>query len=273
MRNWLFFSLAFVFTLMVLLMLSSPAQITGHATFATKSEVKAAINVIAGDNALKLLDEGAEICVITDIDEETTYSHALVKTGNTIQVREEYCGNPGQDNIIIKFNSYDDLLDSKSDPENFFINKKNEGYYIFRSNYVSEGGQLSCSSSFQETYCPAAYYYLSSSQMASAELACCANYELTDEEEVLINEMKAVRTTSSFSPVDFIFSTTGVIIVIISIILVVVIASLLIMQPKNPISDYVENARKQGYDDYAIKNALTQAGWDEKTINQALKKK
>jgi hypothetical protein len=61
-------------------------------------------------------------------------------------------------------------------------------------------------------------------------------------------------------------------VVISAIVLVVIISSLVVMRPKNPLLDYVKTTRSQGYNDEDIQNTLMQSGWDEKTVNDAMKK-
>jgi len=264
---------------MVLLVATNNISYTGYATFATSEEVRSAVNVASADNAFKMLGDGAQICIAVEIDDFITYYHRIVKAGALVDVQEIYCADPGQDNVIVKFNSFDDLLSARSSPETFFVEKKNTGYYFFPSNYVMPGGEVQCTQSFQQRYCPSIYYHLTKSQMAGAGLACCANYQLTAEQQKAINELKSGKPSALASPFEFIFSTTGIIVSIIVIIFIVIVSSLIVMKPKakkplekNPLEDYVAQIREQGYRDEDIRNSLLQSGWPEETVEDALKR-
>jgi len=273
MSNRLFFLFSFLFALMIITLLNQPAY-TGYATFATPEETLAVVNVLAADNSLQLMGERAQLCLVVEIDNATTYYYRLVKTGGIVDVNENYCADPGQDNIIIKFNSYDDLLAARSNPVTFIQERRNTGYYIFPSNYVEQGGVLKCTQSFQQNYCAPFYYYSTSTDLAQLDLACCANYELSPEQLAKVEQLKTGKPPSGMqSPLTFLFSTTGIMIAIIFIVVIVIVSTLIATRPKNPLIDYVKTTKAQGYSDENIKNALAQSGWDEKTINDALKSK
>ncbi len=272
MKNKIIFLITFLFALLFLLFINNPT-LTGHATFATKEEARAVVNVMSADNSLKLLGEGAQLCVVVEIDQNTTYYFSLTKTGSIVDIQERYCADPGKDNVIVKFNSYDDLLSARGNPETFFFERKNSGYYLFRSNYIEDGGNLKCTQSFQQRYCAPFYYYLDSNDLASENLICCANYQLTAQQQRQIENLKSGKESTLQSPMEFIFSTTGLIIIISIIVLIIIITSLVVMKPKNPLSDYVHKVKSQGYDDDQIKDMLLQSGWDQQTIDDALKKK
>ena len=271
MRERVLFLASLLFTLMIILLVSNTPSYTGYATFATSDEARAVIDIIAADNSLQLLGEGAQICIAVEISNETAYYYRLAKTAGSVDTAEIYCADPGQDNIIVKLNSYDDLLSVRSDPKAFAMEKKNTGYYIFPSNYVQAGGELQCTEAFQQNYCAPFYYYLTKSDLAGMDLACCANYDLTAEQKAKIDQLKTGKPKETLFPAEFLFSTTGVISAIAVIIAIVIVVSLLVTKPKNPLIDYVKSTRSQGYADEDIKNTLLGSGWDEKTIDGALK--
>lgn len=261
-----------MFTLMIILVLNNGINYTGFATFASETQVGAAISDLTSNTALGLLGDNAKICIVTEMDDLTTYYHNIVNSG-ILSVQNEYCADPGQDNVIIKFNSYDDLVEAGANPKTFILEKQNTGYYTFPSNYIQTGGSPQCTQSFQQKYCGPFFYYFTKTELSKMDLACCANYELSPEQEATLNLLKGKKPVNLNTITEFLFSTTGVIIAIIGIVFIIVIASLVMIKPKNPLSDYVKNTRAQGYDDEQIKELLRQSGWDDKVISGAFKKK
>ena len=162
------------------------------------------------------------------------------------------------------------MLAFNSNPSAFIKEKQNTGYYIFPSNYVQIGGDVACSESFQKNYCVLLYYHLSKGEIAETTLVCCANYELTDEETAMINELKKGKIGILEAPLKFLTTTTGIIVAIGLILFIVIISALIMVKPKNPLLDYVNSARTQGFSDEDIKQALMDGGWDEKSVMDAL---
>ena len=274
MRNAVLFLASLLFSLMLLSLINNPLPSpTGYAAFATKEQAKSVIGSLASESSTQLLGEGAQICIVVQIDANNTYYYKITSSGGSSNVEEAYCADPGQDNLIVKFNSYDDLLSARSGSKTFITEKRNTGYYIFPSNYVQIGGIVQCAQSFQQKYCAILYNYFTKQEMTSMDLSCCANYELTAEQQATLQAVKAGKPSTLQSPIDFLFSTTGIIAVIAVIVIIVVASSLVIAKPKNPLADYVKTTRVQGYGDEDIKNTLAESGWDEKTIDEALKRK
>ena len=185
MRNKIVFATAFIFALMVLALANNNPAITGFATEVIstagaelKENIDATMQTLSLDKSANSLGEGAEICLVVETN-RTTYYYKLTKTGDSALAEEKYCADQGQDNLIIKFNSYDDLLLAKSKPRRFIIEQQNTGYYIFPSNYVLQGGEINCNQDFQQKYCEALYRYLSSSEMKRIGLGCCASFAPT----------------------------------------------------------------------------------------------
>ena len=147
-NNTVIYFTSVLVTLLLIFTLSDKPRIIGYATFATDAEAKTVIDIFANDNSIKMLGSGAQICAVVESG-NTTYYYQLSKSGEAVDVAEKYCADPGQDNLIVKFNSYDDLLEFNSNPADFVKNKINTGYYIFPSNYVQAGGDVSCSEAFQ----------------------------------------------------------------------------------------------------------------------------
>ena len=138
MKERVYFLISMLFTLMIVALIANNNLPTGYATFAPPDEVKTALNVLSADGSVGLLADGVEICAVVEIDNETTYYYSLIKSGTSMDISEEYCADPGQDNIIIKFNSFDDLLSASKNPKAFIAEKMNTGYHIFPSNYVQQ---------------------------------------------------------------------------------------------------------------------------------------
>ncbi|MEM4337143.1 MAG: hypothetical protein QXG86_04010 [Candidatus Woesearchaeota archaeon] len=269
-NNKIIYLNSFLVALLFLVIIHEKPTITTLATYATSPEVKSVIDVLAQDNSLKLLGEGAPICIVVEIDNQTTYYFNISRRDNFVSVEEKYCADPDQDNIIIKFNSYEDLLLLKSNPQKFIKEKRNKGYYIFPSNFVKEGGEVACDYQFQKNYCPPLYYHFNKREIAETTLVCCANYELTEEEKALIKSLKKEKLGILEAPLEFITTPTGVILVTGGILFIIILTALIIIKPKNPLLDYVSSAKRQGFSEEQIKQALIEGGWDEATVNEAL---
>jgi len=244
----------------------------GYVTLPIRSaeDVLIDVKVMSADNSLKLLSNGTKICVVIEIDNTTTYYYELTKTDSLIETTYKYCADPNQNNVIIKFNSYDSFSRFKENPKDFIIKSQNIDYYVFPSNYVSQGGKINCNPDFQERYCGALYYYFSTEEMRKIGLDCCAEYSLPEEKINLINQLKGEKQPLKEKP--FIFSGIGIAISIAVIVLLVVISSVLLRKPKiePALKDYIENSISQGYSEEQIKKALVDAGWNEKDVDFAI---
>ncbi len=271
MRNALYFLTSLFFALLIITLVheGSPS-FTGMATFATNEQTRAVVNVLKADSAARLLGEGAEICLVVDIDNQTTYYYQLVKSGNLLDVQETYCADSGQDNVIINVNSYDDLLSARQNLRDFIIEKRNTAYYLFPSNYIQPAGEVQCTPSFQQRYCGALYKYFTSSQLASRDMVCCANYELSPEQRSALTE---IRRGKEEAAAPFFFSTTGIMIIISVIVAVIIVLTIVLTRGKSPLDEYIEKTKKQGYADEQIMNYLVQSGWPAEEVAKVLRKK
>lgn len=137
--------------------------------------VSATVLEFANDKSFEYLGDKALFCVVVEMDNETTYYYELVKYNGEAYVKESYCAWPLQDNIIVKFNSYEDLTEFKNNPKQFVAEKMNMGYYLFPSNYIIHGGNLRCSEEFKEKYCGGFFNYFSGSEIKDLGVPCCAN--------------------------------------------------------------------------------------------------
>ena len=185
MRRGILFLLAFLFSIMALSLLNNHPHISGFATEVIsteraefKEEMDAVVSTLRFEKSLKYLGENSDICIVIE-EQNRTYSYDMKKINDSVDISEAYCAAPNQNNVIIKFNSYKDLLDSKSKPRWFIKERRNTGYYIFPSNYVLQGGEINCTADFQQKYCGVLYSYLSSSEMSSMGLGCCASHIFT----------------------------------------------------------------------------------------------
>ena len=171
------FLIFLLFTFMILALINSRPEISGFSTFATQENVSGLIKGMTLDRSFEFLSNGARICIVVEIDNQTIYYYNMTKFNDSAIINQFYCADPGQDNLILKFNSYDSLLEAKNYPKWFISQKRNIGYYIFPSNYISPGGQVNCTPQFQEKYCGALYaFFRKSSDIAGLALPCCANY-------------------------------------------------------------------------------------------------
>lgn len=233
------------------------------------------IKIMAADNALKLLDTGTTICVVVEMNNETTYYYELTKTDSLVDVSYKYCAEPGQDNIIIKFNSYGALQRFKESPKNFIKEMQNIDYYIFPSNYVAPGGAVNCNLDFQSKYCGASLYYFSSDELREIKLDCCADYSLSLEKERLMKQLKLGKAAIEEKP--FFLTGIGITVIVLALLAMILIGGIsaaMIRKPKiePALKDYIENLLLQGYPEEQIKQALLDVGWEEKKVDLAVSK-
>jgi len=214
MRNAEAFLVAIVFLVIALAFASnySSPSITGFASMPTYDNVSSIILGFANDKSFEYLGDKALFCIIVEMDNQTTYYYEFVKYNEEPYIKESYCASPSENRVIVKFNSYDDLMEFKNSPKQFITEKRNSGYYIFPSNYVKTGGDVKCIPPFQQRYCGALYNYFKSSELSAMGLSCCASYPFTP-------------TGMAFILGDFIKSSAIFLIILIVIILFLIIIS------------------------------------------------
>ncbi len=141
---------------------------------ASSEEVGAVIQSLVEDKSFASLGDGAAFCIVVEAGSNNAYYYELLKYKGQPLITEKYCAEPNQNNIIVKFNSYNSLLEFRSDPKKFLTEKRNSDYYIFPSNYVFNGGAVNCPVSFQLRYCGAFYSHFTKDELAGIQMPCCA---------------------------------------------------------------------------------------------------
>lgn len=251
--------------------------ITGYAV-KSASDVQIEMEIIAADNSLKMLGDGAQLCAVVEIDKNNTYYYGFTKTPTTVDVKNQYCADAKENNVIVKFNSYDELESFRSDPAGYLQSKANTGYYFFPSANIAKGGAVNCNADFQAKYCGVAYYYLTQDQMRSAQLNCCADYSLSSDMKNRLVQLKTGASPVLQSPFDFLTSLQGL--AAIGALVVVIIgtsAFLVLRKPKQAgvapeLDHYITTSLQQGFTPEQIKRELLETGWEEKTIDDAMQK-
>ena len=178
MKRLFIFSLILIAFLMSALIYSNMA-VTGYASYPAKPSESEISSMLVSVKSFSYLGEGAVACILVQMDSNTIYHYEISKKEGRPSVADFYCGDPGQDNVIIKINSYDDWTALRENPKLFMVEKRNTGYYIFPSNYVMQGGDVKCSADFQQKYCGALYAYFTSSQLSALGAPCCASFTPT----------------------------------------------------------------------------------------------
>jgi len=214
MRKAEAFLLTIVFLVIALAFASnySNPSLTGFASMQSYENVSSTILGFANDKSFEYLGDKALFCFVVEMDNKTTYYYELVKYNGELYIKESYCADPLGNRVIIKFNSYDDLIEFRNSPKQFITEKRNSGYYIFPSNYVNKGGSVKCMPDFQQKYCGAFYHYFQSSELNAMGLSCCANYQFTP-------------TGMAFIFGDFIKSSEIFLIILVVIIIVMLLIS------------------------------------------------
>jgi hypothetical protein len=265
-------SLAAVFIALIILNLyGNNAPITGYAV-RSSSDVLIDLQIIAANDAFKVLGSGAKICAVVEMDQNTTYYYEITKTDGSFAPQIKYCADQSNDAVIIKLNSYDDFASFKSDSSAFLSGKINTGYYFFPSKYMQPGGAVNCDAEFQQRYCAAAQFFWTKEQLRSVQLGCCADYTLPADVQEEIENLKSGVVEKPETLVNI----TNVIITVVLLAVLVALVLMLLTKKKpkiNPeIKEYVDNSRAQGFADDQIREALMQSGWKEKDIDNILGK-
>lgn len=175
MRNKLISLFSFLLIFMIIGLLHNNILYTGHATLEDNRTAEQVMNDFASHKAFKMLGNNALFCIVIQNGTERDY-FVVAKHEGEMLIKKEYCADPGKDNVIVKFNSYQDFYEAASDPKDFIINKRNTGYYIFPSNYVLPGGEVQCKYYFQMGYCRGLHGLFDGREISALGLPCCADF-------------------------------------------------------------------------------------------------
>ena len=258
-----------------LLWFLSKPTITANITMAQKSadSVLAELRGALDHPAAGLIATGARVCVVLEL-EDGTYYFDILKTAEFFESAVRYCADPGQDNLIIKFNSYEAFSAFLSDPVAVLTTRQNIDYFIFPSNYVAAGGAVNCVPAFQSAFCAAAQLRLSAARLRELGLGCCADYVPSAEQAALLAQLRKAPVFEFPLPRPPIALIVVLVVVLAGLALGLVLLKIR-KRAKLPaeLVDYVRNALDAGYTKDEIRAALEQAGWKSEVVEAVWRKK
>lgn len=277
-------------------------DITGKAVLnKTKGEIKSDLYDFANELPItKLAGIGSQICVIVDVDNETSYTFSIDKNRDGITISEPFgwdCGGEYEEDLIIKYLSIADFYEHINEPtcERFKTTGAGEDFYYLPSRFVIRGGDPVCNNEFNKKYCAAVNYCLSKDEMTAGKLDCCLDIQLSELQKSIVANAKngifptadeltrleeeAVSQIKKPSAIGF---GSLIWIGLIAIVLIMGSASLLMLKSKSKekisltdehkkqLAEYVEKTKAQGFNEEQIKQTLLQQGWPEDSINEVI---
>lgn len=257
--------------------------ITGMATRTEEIELK--IVELANVTPFLAVTEDADLCV--KVEEGEIYSYHLTKTDITTDCT-------GNEDFIIKYLSYDDLVRSVNMPTcvNFMEGATGRLYYFLPSRFVHLGGVVTCNADFERKYCAIAKACLKESEMEFMGLDCCANYEFSANQTALLQEyIQETGSREAYRRKDlFNESIAGIMVplnlksglgmvlsaIVVVVLLVFVFKKAHLAQKENKpyvkqLHDYVTYTEQLGYTKEQIKQVLLGVGWNQKDVDLVLR--
>ncbi|RME77346.1 hypothetical protein D6774_04680 [Candidatus Woesearchaeota archaeon] len=284
--------IAFAFLLLtgIVLVLHSSGQpsITGFAV-KDSSQTGVLLESALNDNSVFSKAGVSNLCLIVE-----NISYDVSKTSDVFVVSQSSgdCDGPLQEDLIIKFNSYEDFLGVVSDPTPLNIVRGRAGvhYYILPSRMVQTGGNVICDAEFKAKYCPVARSLTTEEELIRGDLTCCID-KLTPELEKLMEEHYASGTfVNEDSPVvhqpannGFWMWIIGLFVGLLVIILISVITLRVMTKEQTKKSEsnaesngtidqlkaYIEQTLAQGYSPEQIRAYLEGQGWSDAKLDEA----
>ncbi len=141
-----------------------------------KAQVKDFVN---GLFLLNNTGNGSKICLIVPYN-LTSYSFNVDKNVANITVNYSpnfYCDGENQEDIVLKYISYNSFLAAKSNMScnRFKTTLDGTEFYILPSKFVASGGAITCNQEFQNKYCEAVRQCATNLEMKLYGLDCCAS--------------------------------------------------------------------------------------------------
>ena len=263
------------------LSLKTGTSFTGNAVYAADEATATLESALNGALFLNGVNT-VSACFIISGDEE----HVLKaqKDGGDFTVSESSTSCTGREDIILKFNNYDDFVATISD---FSVNNLKAGmggnrFYILPSSHVESGGNVICDATFKANYCDTLTFFGSAEELISGDLSCCMDTLTKDQQKLLAehlasglyqNEQPQVESPSSTGLSTYLFSA-----IIGMLALLGIAAVVLHMTKKTPVpppapdprivqlKNYVGKAMAAGYTRDQLYTYLKQQGWQDQIL-------
>lgn len=266
------------------------SQLTGHAIYGTKQEVKIELEELLQSFPLtRFVGEGSSICLFIEVSPGIIYSYDIAKMDGRLVVSPSNnwnCDGTEGEDFILKYVSYDAFLEHKNNPtcNAFLSNGRGQNFWYLPSRLWPEGRNMFyCNEEFQEKYCPA-IYYCTDPEKAPVPIAleCCSRSNL-DAQQLLQAQQAAeqglaenARGKSAVLRSPFfdylkplLFWTFGIV-----IILLLLFTSLRLMKKPGKkrseamqmLQSYVENTLEAGFSEKQIREELKSKGWPEHIV-------
>lgn len=261
--------------IIVFSLLIGHASITGYATLPGPDELRNQVADFVNKVPPSVLVKKASSCIV--IEENGYQSYEVNKSGSELFVTRRYCAEDSDKDLIIKFNGYDAFLNTKDNPDSLFENHGKD-FWLFKSAKLGSGGTPVCDEDFRTKFCAASYYYLTKSQMET-QLSCCADYELTEEEQQILDQLRSARkkllSPKSIADVGLlviVFSLTAVGLLVTTFVVLHSRAKKRMKSAKvEELKGYVTQSLQSGFSSQQIRETLTSAGWKQEDIEEAFK--
>jgi len=296
-KRYQFLFLVLVALGIALLINSTNPTITGYQTASStnptsSTDTATLIEQALNSNTMFTRATQGSLCIIIQGGD----SFKAIKTGTTFSVaqsKQYYCDGIASEDFILKFNSYDDLLEVIKDPtpQKLISTSSGEKFQILPSRLVQEGGNVICDEEFKKTYCDSALSIGTRSELIQGDLSCCLDTLTSSEKDMLQQHYEGTTfvneetPSESRTPASILgISSTMIFVLVFSILSVILLAVIGYHylpkkqkeEPINPKSAeliaYVKNTLSQGYDEAQIKTYLQQEGWDLPSIENAFER-
>ncbi|MFC1728386.1 hypothetical protein ACFLZ7_02900 [Nanoarchaeota archaeon] len=243
------------------LLLVNSAGLTGMVV-AEVADVQTQVEGLADKLTFLSLVEEANICLIINMGDSTTYSFNIDQVGTVIDVspaEEVYCDGLNAEDFVFSYVNYEAFLEhSEGNPtlDDFKATGDGTNYYVLPSKFVERGMTVKNKEGFESQYG-----------------LLFGGFSAEEREAFLTNPAAQLeqRQAASGFPTGLIF---GGIVLIVGAILLVILAPKMMKKPdihKNiQLIAYIKSAVSKGYTEENVKKALIGSGWPEKDVMSAI---
>jgi hypothetical protein len=263
----------FILTTMIFLFLAgitsflginSNNLITGNVILENSLDGQISLQHMLRSEEFNLIGDNSKLCIQIKSEDDNIFAYKIRKNGDMFKITEsdKYCDGPTQEDFVITFENYKDLVNAKNLPnlKYFKFPSIENNIKLWQSRFVRVGGLIVQNEEFNNKYCKFLNKHFS-------ENLNKWNIECNDGEKS-----------------NFIFTIVKnfwwLFLIILFIGFIAFVAFNLFKDDDETIEDntleqlhnYIEQSKNQGFGDYQIKNTLINSGWDERTIKLAFEK-
>ncbi|MBU0461093.1 MAG: hypothetical protein KJ574_00760 [Nanoarchaeota archaeon] len=284
-------------------------KITGYAVYDSteaKQKIETAFSGASFMNAIS----NANFCIqIKDNDTEHVFKVRKTPTGISIANSYDYCDGQLQEDVIVKFASYDAFAELMDDFTifNIVVGMNSFKYQILDSRIIKPGGDVVCDDAFKAKFCNAVSQFGTPEELIEGDLYCCLD-AMTNAQRNLLeqhlrdtgfqNEIQPVSETPSagFLSSYYFYAILGVLVLLgVSVFIFrrrpgakisapagaapsipPSAAAPPIAPPEDPritaLREYVAGTLNAGYSPEQVYQALLQQGWGQDVLNDIFTK-